>query len=442
MRRVLVISPHFPPDATAGAHRVRVLAPYLEGNGWRPTVLTVDPRDYEGTLDEELGARVPAELDVVRCRAWSTRRTRRLGLGDLGLRSLTALWRESRAIASDVRPQAVYITTYPIYPATIGPRLRRTLGIPFVLDLQDPWVGAWGDTVGGGARGGVDLKSRLSRIVARRMERHVVPQADGLTGVSTSLLDELASRYPVMASRPRAVLPIGIDPGDMAWARADVHAHERAAPWLPPRDGRLHICYVGTALPLGHDVLRALFAAVARLRAAQPALAARLRLHFVGTSNEARADAAPRVHRLAVEAGIPELVHEHAPRVPFFEALRVLDRAGVILLAGTSEARYTASKLHAALAAGRPVLAVFHGASDVSRALATLAAREPAICVLTYDDQAPVDVLVDRLAALLAQWVVTPPPAPARDVLPADAQAPALAGRLAALLNRVVEGHG
>jgi len=436
-RSLLVISPHFPPDATAGAHRVRVLAPYLEAHGWRPTVLTVDPRDYEGTLDEELLARVPASLEVVRCRAWSPRRTRRLGLGDLGLRALSGLWRESRARAERRRYDAVYITTYPIYPALIGPWLARRFDVPFVLDLQDPWVGAWGATVGGGRGGAVDMKSRMSRAVAARLERYVMPRASGLTGVSTALLDELVTRYPALAARPKSVLPIGIDPGDMDWARA----HDHPAPWLPPRDGRLHVCYVGTALPLGQDVLAAVCAAVARVRAADPARADRIRLHFIGTSNEARTDAAPRVTALAARAGIADLVHEYPPRVPFFDALRVLDRASVILLAGTSEARYTASKLHGALAAGRPLLAVFHAASDVTRALAPLAGT-PGVRLLTYDEVRPVETLVDTIAATLTQWADAPPEAPVLHADVDDALAPALAGRLARLLNEVVDARG
>jgi hypothetical protein len=44
MRRVLMVSPHFPPDTTAGSHRVRLLAPHLAARGWEPSVVTVDPR--------------------------------------------------------------------------------------------------------------------------------------------------------------------------------------------------------------------------------------------------------------------------------------------------------------------------------------------------------------------------------------------------------------
>ncbi|HVB38358.1 MAG TPA: hypothetical protein VND92_07465, partial [Vicinamibacterales bacterium] len=87
--RILMISPHFPPDTSAGAHRVRLLAPHLPAFGWEPTVVTIDPRDYEGRLDPDLARLVPPGLRVVRCRAWSPRWTRAIGFGDLGLRGWT-----------------------------------------------------------------------------------------------------------------------------------------------------------------------------------------------------------------------------------------------------------------------------------------------------------------------------------------------------------------
>src|SRR5437667_2089991 len=91
VRRVLFISPHFPPDSTAGTHRARLLAPRLAEHGWEPTVLTVDPAGYDGALDTALADSVPASVRVVRARAWPTRLTRPFGLGDLGLRSFDGL---------------------------------------------------------------------------------------------------------------------------------------------------------------------------------------------------------------------------------------------------------------------------------------------------------------------------------------------------------------
>ena len=84
MRRVLCISPHFPPDSTAATHRLRILAPHLAAHGWEPTILTVDPRDYEGRLDPALARSVPPAVRVVRARAWSPAVSRCFGFGDLG----------------------------------------------------------------------------------------------------------------------------------------------------------------------------------------------------------------------------------------------------------------------------------------------------------------------------------------------------------------------
>src|SRR5262249_62177540 len=85
--RVLFVSPHFPPDSSAATHRVRLLAPHMAGHGWEPTVVTVDPADYEGTLDPALAASVPDNVRVVRARAWPARLTRPPGVGGLGLRA-------------------------------------------------------------------------------------------------------------------------------------------------------------------------------------------------------------------------------------------------------------------------------------------------------------------------------------------------------------------
>jgi hypothetical protein len=93
-----MVSPHFPPDASAAAHRVRVVAPHLAAHGWEPTVVTVDPRDLEGGLDPELAGLVPPALRVVTCRAWPVRWTRRLGVGDLGLRAFAGLRRTCAAL--------------------------------------------------------------------------------------------------------------------------------------------------------------------------------------------------------------------------------------------------------------------------------------------------------------------------------------------------------
>src|SRR5262245_48467658 len=196
MRRVLMVSPHFPPDSSAASHRVRLLAPHLASAGWTPTVVTLEASAYEGRLDRDLAALVPPSLEVVRASAWSPSTTRWAGLGDLGLRAFTGLRRTCARLLTGLRYDALFITVYPVYPALLGPRLKATFGVPFVLDYQDPWVGAWGRSVGGGPAGAVDWKSRASRHLGVWLEPRAVGGADAIVAVSQGTIDGIVERIP------------------------------------------------------------------------------------------------------------------------------------------------------------------------------------------------------------------------------------------------------
>ena len=143
-RRVLMVSPHFPPDSSAASHRLRLLAPHMADAGWVPTVVAVEPSAYEGRLDPELALMVPPTLNVVRAPAWSAQWTRKIGIGDLGIRAFHGISRLCRTLLARERFDALFITVYPVYPALLGGPLKRKFNLPFVLDFQDPWIGAWG----------------------------------------------------------------------------------------------------------------------------------------------------------------------------------------------------------------------------------------------------------------------------------------------------------
>ena len=441
MRRVLMVSPHFPPDTSAGAHRVRLLAPHLPAWGWEPTVLTCAESAYEGRLDPDLAALVPESLRVVRAGAMHAGLTRQLGIGDLGLRSASGLFSACRRLLSREAFDAIFITIYPTYPAAIGPMLKRRHNVPFVLDYQDPWVGAWGREVGGGRNGKPDFKSRLTRAIALRMEPFVVRSADAITAVSEGTYQEVLRR--VTDARPRAcaAIPIGFDAADLARLRAAPRANR----WFDRTDGHVHVCYVGTLLPTGIEVLRAVFAGLGRLRDTQPALFARLRIHFLGTSNQRErapgptsAPIAGRVRPIAEQMGVASVVVEEAPRLDYLDALNVQAQAHAILLIGSMEPHYTASRVFPALLSGRPILAVYHADSSV---VDVLAAR-PATDVLTFGPSDP-SGLVPRIAASWASLVERADLPIAADLMAADGErikpwsAPVLAGQLARVFDQV-----
>jgi glycosyltransferase involved in cell wall biosynthesis len=69
---VLIVSSHFPPDRSAGTHRVLRLANHLQTHGWTTSILTLAPEFYRHSIqvDDALLARVEADLEIVRTGAY------------------------------------------------------------------------------------------------------------------------------------------------------------------------------------------------------------------------------------------------------------------------------------------------------------------------------------------------------------------------------------
>jgi hypothetical protein len=346
------------------------------------------------------------------------------------LRALPGLRRTAWRLHRERPFDAVFITIYPTYPAVLGPMMKRRFQVPFVLDYQDPWVSAWGHTVGGGPDGAVDMKSRSTRALAERLEPRVLQAADAVTAVSARTYEDAIARSGA-APREVAEIPIGWDPADV-----DAVANRRAHPALIPSDGRVNICYTGTLLPLGIGTLRAVLAGTRALLERDPRLADRLRFYFFGTSNQTT-DTTPRVLPHARELGVEHLVREQPARLDYLDALDALRQADALLLLGSSERHYTPSKVFPALLASRPLMAVYHQESTVVPMLRA-AAPAPALHLITFDDRRPVETLVGCVADALRALVRAhgSPVSIDRNALePWSARA--LAGRLAAVCDRI-----
>ena len=435
MRRLLMVSPHFPPDSTAGTHRVRLLAPHLPAHGWEPTVLTCEPGAYEGQLDPDLPALLHSAVRVVRVPAMSVSLTRRFGVGDLGLRSLPGLYRTASRLLRTEHFDALFITIFPAYTALLGPLLVRRFGIPFVLDYQDPWVSAWGVEVGGGTGGRPDWKSRVSRFLAERLEPLVVRSASAITAVSAGTYEPILRRNPRITPI-LATIPIGGEPRDFSNQPAS-----GATPMpFDPDDGNVHVCSTGTILPLGVETLKAVLAAVALVRDRRPDVYRRVRLHFFGTSNQTVHTDEMRVAPLARQLGVDDIVQELAMRLPYSQAVRVQQQATILLAMGSSEPHYTASKIFPLLMAARPLLAVYHEASSVVGVIAR-ASRPRTVKLVTYSDAERADskseMIFNHLVALAEQ--PTTPRATVDTTALHEYFAETLAGRLADVLNQAAE---
>jgi hypothetical protein len=354
-------------------------------------------------------------------------------VGDLGIRAFKGLLDTSVDLLARERFDVVFITIFPTYPALIGPILKRRFGVPFVLDYVDPWVGAWGETVGGGPNGGPDFKSRLTRGLARRLEPRVVRAAGALTAVSAATYEQVLTRHPEFGCIPCVAIPYGGEPADFSRLRQ----RPRANRYFDSADGNVHVSYVGTLLPLGFETLRAVFRAARLLAQRRQPLYRRLRLHFFGTSNQTAPDARARVLPVARDFGVERSVTEIAPRIDYLDALTVQIEATALLMMGSSERHYTASKLYPGLLAERLILAIYHEASSVVEVLRRVA-RPPVVRLVTYNDtnraESRAEAICEELEALIENPVYDPRAVDAEGVRQYSAES--MAERLALVLER------
>ncbi len=393
-RRVLIVSPYFPPSTLAGVHRARHLAKHLPATGWRPIILCVNESQHEERLDSELARMLPQGLEIVKVNAWPVSRTRRAGIGDIGLRAFPHLRAGLKKTMVSYKPDVVFFTGSPFYPMLLARMVKQRFGLPVVLDFQDPWVSRWGQ--------GRSLfsKSGLSHALARMLEPIAIRSADFITSVSETQNAQLLERYPSLGKTKMAAIPIGCDPADYNFLRANPISQ----PEVRLLAGAINFTYVGAFMPRSEPVVEQLFRAAAKLRVSDPELASQLRLNFVGTSNQPNSFDGYKVRRIAETFNVSDLVLETPQRVPYLEALSLLANSNVILLLGSDEPHYTASKIYPALLSGRPSLAIFHRSSSAYDILSRCGGTK----VLGFENVGELNALSGNLVRALRELALRP----------------------------------
>ena len=366
-RRVLIVSPHFAPINAPDGQRVRMSLRYFREFGWEPVVLAVDANYVEATVDPLLLESIPTDVPVHRCRALPVRWTRWLGIGTLGLRAWPFLRQAGDRLLREQRFDLVYFSTTQWITLTLGPRWRRLHGVPFIVDLQDPWVSDYYDRPGAPRPPG-GWKYRFAQWQAKRLEAPTFRAAAGFVSVSPVYLENLRTRYAWFATRPAAVVPFGADEEDLAIARRSV-----AKPAFTRAPGKLHVLYVGAVGPIMRPALELLFAGVRTLQTTAPTLAMRLRLHFIGTNYAPGRRAVAYVQHLANSTGMGSLVEEIPTRIGYFHALKTMLEADALLLLGSDDSGYSPSKIAATGLARRPTLALIPGGGALEKTLETAA---------------------------------------------------------------------
>jgi hypothetical protein len=348
MKRALIVSPYFLPCNLAGVHRPRLLAQGLAEFGWEPVVLTVHPQYYGELAEPGLSRLIPDSLRIERVDAVRPALSSELGIGDLSLRAFRPMRRRMRQLLSRKEVDLVFVSVLPGYAGLLGSWAKQKFGVSFVLDYQDPWVSDWGAGQPGFSKAGV------AHWLATVIEPRFAPWADAVTAVSNATLDSLRKRGLLSPETPTAELPIGSDPHDHDVAR------EVGKSRLEKKPGTFHIAFLGTVPEKTLPVVRAVFEA---LRTSD--LKTRVELFFGGTSGRVDGDDSMGLGALALQCGLDTCVRIEPRRFGYLDALRTMQEADALLMLGSTEKHYTASKLFPYWLAGRPIFGLAQTESTV-----------------------------------------------------------------------------
>lgn len=364
LRRLLVITYHFPPDGTIGGQRWAGLSKYLARLGWEVHVITAAPQDkhretdnvhrhvrsrrhtlsdaYDAAIGRLVRSRrsnrrsISANGDTPRAtRGGTSVALRRVGSALLHLPDGARGWigRAAGAARDLLRARKfdVVISCGPPHSAHFAALLAtRGLDTDFWIDMRDPW------SVTHHMNLPDDRLVLAERWFLRRLEKLVFPHARGVIVNTREFAAALRKTDPDLGV---IWLPNGIDLEQM--------------PNRNPADvERGSITYIGT-LYAGRN-LSIVFTAISDLLKDRPETASQLSVNIAGQMETPHRE---KMEREIEAAGLSSIVKIHG-LLPRSEALALLSRSHLALVLAQDQPMCVPAKIYESVGIGVPTLVI------------------------------------------------------------------------------------
>jgi hypothetical protein len=387
LKKVLIISPHFPPSNLAAVHRTRLFAKHLPSFGWEPIVLTVHEDYYEEELDPKLMLLVPPQLRIEKVKAF--RITKPRIIGDIGLRGFLHLYRRAKRILRSENIDFVYILIPSFYAALLGRMLHRSCKVKYGIDYIDPWVHH--------TKEGEKLFSRkwLSEKVADMLEPIAVKKASLISGVAEGYYKGVQERNAILLRDcVFCAMPYGGEKDD----HTAVHKLNLEPYLFPIKKDKLQFVYAGAMLPKAFAPLEAIFAAIKE----QISSFNNIEFHFIGTGKTPNDPHGYNIKPLAEKYGLwNSIVFEYPQRIPYMDVLIHLENASGVFILGSTEPHYTPSKVYQGVLSGKSIFAVLHKDSTAVDVIK----KSKAGTLLPFNGEQEIDFISENFTGLFLQYV-------------------------------------
>ena len=346
------------PCNAADMHRVRTSIQYFKDLGWEYEIVAVHPKFCQINKDDLLNLSIPSNAIIHHVKALNLKYTRHIGLGSLALRSFLFYKKTVDHLLKTKQYQLIYFSTTQFPVLLLGPYWKKKFAIPFAVDIQDPWHTEYYEDKPKNER---PKKYWFSYFFNKLSERITMKNVDGLVGVSQSYITTLIERYPRLKHIPKSTITFGAFKLD--FDLAFTYSKLLKVPFQINAD-TINLVYIGRG---GHDMrlaLNILFEAFNAGLASSNSAFKKLRLHFIGTSYAEKGTGIPTIAPIAKEFGISDYVIEQTDRISFYDNIFSLSSADALMIIGSDDPQYTASKIYPYILAEKPLLAILHSESS------------------------------------------------------------------------------
>jgi hypothetical protein len=397
MKRVLIISPYFPPTNTADIQRIRMSLPYFKENGWEAEVVTVDECWSDLPKDDLLIETVPADIKTHKINAFSKKWTSKLGFGNIAFRSYFSYKKKVNKLLRTEKFDLIYFSTTQFPICILGAYWKKHFGVPYVIDMQDAWYSTYYDSK---SKDQQPPKYKLSYGLHKYLEPIAMKQVGGLISVSENYITELKHRYPSIKNIPADTITFGSFAPDIAIASKN---KDRFTNLLEP--GFKNIVYIGRGGMDMHKAIIPVFTAFKSGLKQHPDSFNKLKFYFFGTSYAPKGETIPTILPLARQFGIKNYVIEITDRISYFHSLVTLQQADALFIPGSDDPNYTASKIYPYILANKPLLAVFNSNSSALDILSECGVKHS----FSYDQTPEItSQILDFLEALATNTIAIP----------------------------------
>jgi hypothetical protein len=360
LKKIIIVSPHFPPSNLAAVHRSRLFAQHLPKFSWEPIILTVSEKYYEEELDYNLLSLLPKELRVIKTDAISTKPFRLIG--DIGIRGFYHIYKSILNLTKTEKIDFLYIPIPSHFTALLGRLVYEKTGVKYGIDYIDPWVHQWPGTEKRFSKHWWSMK------LGEWLEPIAVKNASLITGVAEGYYKDVFERNPHLKGK---CIHIGMPYGG---EKEDVKVLKtlNLQPYLfEKREGILDFVYGGAMLPKAFKPLEMIMKAISANRLAFD----RIRIHFIGSGKSPNDADGYNIRDLAIKYKLWKTVFfEYPKRIPYLDVLTHLNVADGAFILGSTEPHYTPSKVYQAVLSEKPIFAILHSDSTACNVIESTAA--------------------------------------------------------------------